>query len=202
MSTSQIYDLSIRIRIRYQMLNIRTRIRTDLNTSKRIPSQIRSENIRTVFIPRSENGGARAGDRRRLAGARRTAHCRPAACPARPLTVVRTCTTRTLNLFQQSPKNHACRQEISSLSSVPDPDRALPPAGDTIDRATTGKNKPCMERTGSEQAAACMHALDRTTVKQPNLYFAYFRATTCLAVAHMMLPKKRCFFALSALCQP
>jgi len=33
------------------MLNIRTRIRTDLNISKRIRSRIRSENIRTVFIP-------------------------------------------------------------------------------------------------------------------------------------------------------
>jgi len=33
------------------MLNIRTRIRTDLNPSKRIQSRIRSENIRTVFIP-------------------------------------------------------------------------------------------------------------------------------------------------------
>jgi hypothetical protein len=51
MSTSQIYDLSIRIRIRYRMLNIRTRIRTDLNPSKRIRSRIRSENICTVFIP-------------------------------------------------------------------------------------------------------------------------------------------------------
>jgi len=51
MSTSQIYDLSIRIRIRYRMLNIRTRIRTDLNSYKRIRSRIRSENIRTVFIP-------------------------------------------------------------------------------------------------------------------------------------------------------
>jgi len=51
MSTSQIYDLSIRTRIRYRMLNIRIRIRTDLNPSKRIRSRIRSENIRTVFIP-------------------------------------------------------------------------------------------------------------------------------------------------------
>jgi hypothetical protein len=33
------------------MLNIRTRIWTDLNPSKRISSRIRSENIRTVFIP-------------------------------------------------------------------------------------------------------------------------------------------------------
>ena len=33
------------------MLNIQTRIRTDLNPSKRIRFQIRSENIRTVFIP-------------------------------------------------------------------------------------------------------------------------------------------------------
>ena len=41
----------IRIRIRYRMLNIRTRIRTDLNSSKRIRSQIRSENIRTIFTP-------------------------------------------------------------------------------------------------------------------------------------------------------
>ena len=32
------------------MLNIRTRRWTDLNPSKRIRSQIRSENIRTVFI--------------------------------------------------------------------------------------------------------------------------------------------------------
>ena len=31
------------------MLNIRNRIRTDLNTSKWIRSRIRSENIRTVF---------------------------------------------------------------------------------------------------------------------------------------------------------
>ena len=35
------------------MLNIRTRIRTDLNLSKRIRSRIRSENIRTVFIPKA-----------------------------------------------------------------------------------------------------------------------------------------------------
>ena len=33
------------------MLDIRTRIRTDLNLSKRIRFQIRSENIHTVFIP-------------------------------------------------------------------------------------------------------------------------------------------------------
>ena len=33
------------------MLNIQTRIRTDLNPFKRIRSRIRSENIRTVFIP-------------------------------------------------------------------------------------------------------------------------------------------------------
>ena len=33
------------------MLDIRTRIRTDLNPSKRIWFRIRSENIRTVFIP-------------------------------------------------------------------------------------------------------------------------------------------------------
>jgi vacuolar-type H+-ATPase subunit D/Vma8 len=33
------------------MLDIRTRIRTDLNPSKRIRFQIRSENIHTVFIP-------------------------------------------------------------------------------------------------------------------------------------------------------
>jgi hypothetical protein len=33
------------------MLNIRIRIRIDLNPSKRIRSRIRSENIRTVFIP-------------------------------------------------------------------------------------------------------------------------------------------------------
>ena len=31
--------------------DIRTRIRTDLNPSKRIRFRIRSENIRTVFIP-------------------------------------------------------------------------------------------------------------------------------------------------------
>ena len=41
----------IRIRIRYRILNIRTRIWTDLNSSKRIRSRIRSENIRTVFTP-------------------------------------------------------------------------------------------------------------------------------------------------------
>ena len=50
-STSQIYYLSIRIWIRYRILNIGTRIRIDLNPSKRIRSRIRSENIRTVFIP-------------------------------------------------------------------------------------------------------------------------------------------------------
>ena len=50
MSTSQIYDLSIRIRIQYRMLNIRTQIRIDLNPFKRIRCRIRSENIRTVFI--------------------------------------------------------------------------------------------------------------------------------------------------------
>jgi len=33
-----------------RILNIRTRIRTDLNPFKRIRSRIRSENIRTVFI--------------------------------------------------------------------------------------------------------------------------------------------------------
>ena len=33
------------------MLDIRTRIRTDLNPSKRIRFRIQSENIRTVFIP-------------------------------------------------------------------------------------------------------------------------------------------------------
>ena len=33
------------------MLDIRTRIRTDLNPSKRIRFRIRSKNIRTVFIP-------------------------------------------------------------------------------------------------------------------------------------------------------
>ena len=33
------------------MLDIRTRIWTDLNPSKRIRFRIRSENIRTVFIP-------------------------------------------------------------------------------------------------------------------------------------------------------
>ena len=33
------------------MLNIQTQIRTDLNPSKRIRSQIRLENICTIFIP-------------------------------------------------------------------------------------------------------------------------------------------------------
>ena len=33
------------------MLDIRTRIRTNLNPSKRIQFRIRSKNIRTVFIP-------------------------------------------------------------------------------------------------------------------------------------------------------
>jgi hypothetical protein len=47
MSTSQIYDLSIWIRIRYRMLNIQTRIQTYLNSSKRIWSRIRSENMLT-----------------------------------------------------------------------------------------------------------------------------------------------------------
>jgi len=51
MSTSQIYDLGIRTRIRYWMLNIRIRIRTDLNPSKRIRSWIRSKNNCTFFIP-------------------------------------------------------------------------------------------------------------------------------------------------------
>jgi hypothetical protein len=37
--------------MRYQMFNIRTQIRTDLNPSKRIRSRIRPENIRTIFIP-------------------------------------------------------------------------------------------------------------------------------------------------------
>jgi len=37
--------------IRYRMLNIQTRIRIYRNLSKRIQSQIRSENIRTIFIP-------------------------------------------------------------------------------------------------------------------------------------------------------
>ena len=46
-----ITNISIQIRIRYRMLNIRTRIRTDLNLSKRIQSRIQSENIHTVFIP-------------------------------------------------------------------------------------------------------------------------------------------------------
>ena len=46
--------MSIWIRIRYRMLNIRTRIWTDLNTSKRIRTRIRSENIRIVF--KDENG--------------------------------------------------------------------------------------------------------------------------------------------------
>jgi hypothetical protein len=32
------------------MLNIQTRIQTDMNPSKRIRSRIRSENIRTIFI--------------------------------------------------------------------------------------------------------------------------------------------------------
>ena len=36
------------------MLDIRTRIRTDLNPSKRIWFRIRSENICTVFIPSEE----------------------------------------------------------------------------------------------------------------------------------------------------
>ena len=49
MSTSQIYDLNIWIQIRYQMLNIRTRIRTDLNSFKRIRSRIRFENISTFY---------------------------------------------------------------------------------------------------------------------------------------------------------
>ena len=50
-----ICDLSIRIRIRYRMLDIWTRIRTDLNPSKRIRFRIRSENIRTVFIPTQQS---------------------------------------------------------------------------------------------------------------------------------------------------
>jgi hypothetical protein len=44
-------DLSIRIPIWYRRLNIRTRIRVDLNSSKWIESRIWSENIRTIFIP-------------------------------------------------------------------------------------------------------------------------------------------------------
>ena len=36
------------------MLDIRTRIRIDLNPSKRIRFRIRSENIHTVFIPTEE----------------------------------------------------------------------------------------------------------------------------------------------------
>jgi hypothetical protein len=39
------------------MLNIRTRIQTDLNPSKRIRSRIRSENVRTVFILVREAAG-------------------------------------------------------------------------------------------------------------------------------------------------
>jgi hypothetical protein len=50
-STSQICDLSIQIRIRYRILNIRTWIRTDLNLSKWIRSRIQSKNICTAFIP-------------------------------------------------------------------------------------------------------------------------------------------------------
>ena len=38
------------------MLDIRTRIRTDLNPSKWIRFRIRSENIRTVFIPSADHG--------------------------------------------------------------------------------------------------------------------------------------------------
>jgi hypothetical protein len=45
------------------MLNIRTRIRTDLNPSKRIRSQIRSKNIRTVFTPKTEEVADRAARR-------------------------------------------------------------------------------------------------------------------------------------------
>jgi hypothetical protein len=41
--------LSIQIWIRYRMLNIRTRMLTDLNPSKWIRSRMRSKNIRTVF---------------------------------------------------------------------------------------------------------------------------------------------------------
>jgi hypothetical protein len=41
------------------MLNIRTRIWTDLNPSKRIRSRIRSENICTVFIPTYEQSTVR-----------------------------------------------------------------------------------------------------------------------------------------------
>ena len=44
-------DLSIRIWIQYRMLDIQTRIRTYLNPSKRIRFRIRSENIRSIFIP-------------------------------------------------------------------------------------------------------------------------------------------------------
>ena len=50
-STSWTCHLNIWIRIRYRILNIRTRIRTDLNPFKWIRSWIRSENIRTIFIP-------------------------------------------------------------------------------------------------------------------------------------------------------
>lgn len=43
-------DLSIPVWIRHQMLNKnnRTRIRTDMNSSKRIQTQTRSENFRTI----------------------------------------------------------------------------------------------------------------------------------------------------------
>ena len=47
------------------MLDIRTRIRTDLNPSKWIRFRIRSENIRTVFIPRPHSGRNSQHKRRR-----------------------------------------------------------------------------------------------------------------------------------------
>jgi hypothetical protein len=42
------------------MLNIRTRIRTNYNPSKRIRSRIRSENIRTIFLPTAPAAAAAA----------------------------------------------------------------------------------------------------------------------------------------------
>jgi len=92
------------------------------------------------------------------------------ALPAapRPLTVVRT--TRTLT----SPAA-AITQTMPARDILPVPDRALPPAGDTIEQQ--GKKKPCVERTGT----GCLHAMDDGKTAES---IAYFRATTRRGGSH------------------
>jgi hypothetical protein len=59
----------------------------------------------------------------------------------------------------------------------PVPDRALPPAGDTIEQQGK-KKKPCVERTAT---GCCMHALDDGKTAEST---AYFRATTRRGGSH------------------